>query len=547
MKKFCAVLLAMVLALPAVALAESKPITWSGTISVASYMFGPYDETQDVCVHWVQDKIRERYGLDITFNIVYIENASYREIINTRIAGGTAPDIFISGGDALTQQYLDQGAIRSWDIDFFKANAPDVYEYVNKGGYQGRLKDSVDLWWEYATDNGKMITVPKLDEQSSMPSKTLMYRKDWLDRLGVTEDKLPKTLDEFVDLLYRFKNEDPDGNGKNDTYGCSTSTLNAIFGAFGSSYDTQLWLERDGKLVSTDVLPENKAALELCAKLYADGVLTPNFVAGNGENEGGYWAIPHGFINGVYGVTCHASIDHFRRRGVISDNDEGGLVMTEYYKVNGDNSDVVYAPWPKGPNGEYGLSVNYAASTGENYIYNAKVDDDKLAAIFKVMNIFATDDEIYMRAAYGVEGVHYEITPQNSIKVLDYSDTCNVDSRNGIGLGVLRGLWGAEKAFSDCSNWYDFYGEPSIQNRLRYFEKDQMKSYRVNKLTEVLPSEQDFYSDLETMRKEAFIAIITGTQDIDYYDKYVEEYMEMGGQKLADEANEWYASRKTKA
>ena len=541
MKKLVALFLVVVMALSTVAIAgaESKPITWSGTISVASYMFGPYDEAQDVCVKWTEDMLRERYGLDVTFDVTYIEQANYREIINTRISGNAAPDIFISGGDALTRQYLEQGAIRSWDPEFFKTNAPDVYEYIINGGYQGRLADAVDLWWEYAMEGDQMMTIPKLDEQNAMPSKSIIYRKDWLDKLGVTEDQLPKSLDDFVALLYRFKNEDPDGNGVDDTYGCSTSIVRAIFGAFGSSYETQLWLDKDGKLVSTDVLENNKAALEVCAKLYADGVLAPTFVAG--ENEGGYWAIPHGFLNGVYGVTCHASIDHFRRKGVTGEADLGGPVMTEYYAVNGPDADVVYGPWPMGPDGEYGLDVGSAANTGENYIYNANIDDEKLAVIFQLMNIFATDDEIYMRNAYGVEGVHYELTAENTVNVLDYMSTANVDTKNGIGLWVLRGVWGAEKAYSDTSNWYSFYGDLSIKNRLDNFDREQMSMYRHNILTATLPSQSDIYVDLETLRKEAFVDIITGVQPIEYYDEYVEEYMALGGQTLSDEANEWYA------
>ena len=48
----------------------------------------------------------------------------------------------------------------------------------------------------------------------------LLVRQDWLDNLGLS---VPTTLDELYDVLYAFTYNDPDGNGKNDTYG---------FGAF---------------------------------------------------------------------------------------------------------------------------------------------------------------------------------------------------------------------------------------------------------------------------------------------------------------------------
>ena len=41
MKKILALVLALALMLPLMGLAEEKPVVWSGTISVAPYMFGP--------------------------------------------------------------------------------------------------------------------------------------------------------------------------------------------------------------------------------------------------------------------------------------------------------------------------------------------------------------------------------------------------------------------------------------------------------------------------------------------------------------------------
>lgn len=540
MKKLLVLVLCLALALPVFGMAEeAAEIKWSGTISVAPYMFGPYDETKDVAVHWAQDYIREKYGYDVTFDVVYIENANYSEIINTRIAGGTAPDIFKSGSETYLDKYYEQGAIASWDVEFFKENAPDLYEFLNNGGYQGRLADSVEMFWDYATAaDGKMNNIPYFDEQSCMPAKTLMYRKDWLDALGVSEDQLPKTLDEFVDLMYRFANEDPDGNGVKDTFGCSESVLRAIFGAYGSTYDNQIWLEdEDGNLVCSDVKASNKEALELCAKLYADGVLDPEFVTG--ENNGGYWAVNHSFINGVIGASCHASIDHYRRPDVCNDN--GGPVAVEWYAINGADSDFVYAPWPAGPNGDYGLEIGYPVSRGAGHVINASLNDDpeKLAAIFQIMNLFTIDDELMIRTVWGVEGETYTKNEDGS-----FTKLIETAAGNEIGLQVLRGIYGPEKPYSELGMFLDFYANPTIINRLNFFENPQCDSYRQNKVTTTLPSQTDYAAELGTLRAETFVNIITGVAPVDSYDDYVEEWMDMGGDILTEEANDWYATTK---
>ena len=47
-------------------------------------------------------------------------------------------------------------------------------------------------------------------------------RKDWLDKLGL---KVPENYEEYVEVLRAFTNEDPDGNGKEDTYGVTAVGL----------------------------------------------------------------------------------------------------------------------------------------------------------------------------------------------------------------------------------------------------------------------------------------------------------------------------------
>ena len=335
--------------------------------------------------------------------------------------------------------------------------------------------------------------------------------------------------------MYRFANEDPDGNGVKDTFGCSESVLRAIFGAYGSTYDNQIWLEEDGKLVCSDVKAANKEALELCAKLYADGVLDPEFVTG--ENNGGYWAVNHSFINGVIGASCHASIDHYRRPDVCNDN--GGPVAVEWYAINGADSDFVYAPWPAGPNGDYGLEIGYPVSRGGGHVLNASLNDDpeKLAAIFQIMNLFTIDDELMIRTVWGVEGETYTKNEDGS-----FTKLIETAAGNEIGLQVLRGIYGPEKPYSELGMFLDFYANPTIINRLNFFENPQCDSYRQNKVTTTLPSQTDYAAELATLRAETFVNIITGVAPVDSYDDYVEEWMDMGGDILTEEANEWYAA-----
>ena len=97
-------------------------------------------------------------------------------------------------------------------------------------------------------------------------------------------------------------------------------------------------------------------------------------------------------VNGLYGVSANASIDHYRLKEVMGD--DGGRCAQEYWAVNGPDSTFVYGPWPAGPNGDYGWVTGYAVAVSESAVYNAAMSDEKLAVIFQILDAFATDDEL---------------------------------------------------------------------------------------------------------------------------------------------------------
>ena len=524
----------MVIGLLPAALAE-EPMK----ISVASYMFGPVDNDNDVITPLVEQMLKEKHGIDVDIEVVYIEQANYGEILNTRLAGGTAPDVFLAQSATMLNSYYDQGVIKTWDEEFFKENAPDVYEFIMSGAAYGDLKGDVDAWKKASMKDGKMIVLPSFKPDGSMPYKTLIYRGDWLDKLQVAEDQLPKTVDDFVALMGRFAKEDPDGNGKDDTYGCSITAMKALFGSYGLgigfSGSSSYWVNKDGTIVNADVTPEAKEVIGILAKMYADGLIDPEFVAGKESVEGSYWAISHGMVNGLYGVSANASIDHYRLKEVMGD--DGGRCAQEYWAVNGADSKFVYGPWPAGPSGDYGWEVGTPVAVSESAVYNADMSDEKLAVIFKILNAFATDDELYMTAFAGIEGTHYEKVEGGTIKRL-----MGNEELNAVGVWGCRSLYGADRAFSTLAYDMAFYKDPSIANRLNWFKKDQYNSYIQDAVTETLPS-NDLFAELNTIRDEAWVAMIRGEKSLDEWDAYVESWLSAGGQTLTDEANAWFNAR----
>ena len=100
-------------------------------------------------------------------------------------------------------------------------------------------------------------------EQLALPGTTidtgaelLWLRQDWMDKLNL---EAPKSLEDVEAILKAFVENDPDGNGTNDTigmilsneiygkYGGSPMYANNVFAAFGATPGQ--WIEKDGQVV----------------------------------------------------------------------------------------------------------------------------------------------------------------------------------------------------------------------------------------------------------------------------------------------------------
>lgn len=136
----------------------------------------------------------------------------------------TYPNVEINAVNFPTDQWI-QKSIASINTN----TAPDIifnnYERVIKVENQTHgILDLSEIFGEiedtsFLTDedlgiskyNGKQIIIPVQRVQMAFG-----VRKSWLENVNGT---FPSTWDEAVELGYKFKNEDPDQNGKDDTYG----------------------------------------------------------------------------------------------------------------------------------------------------------------------------------------------------------------------------------------------------------------------------------------------------------------------------------------
>ena len=119
-----------------------------------------------------------------------------------------APDLFPVYDTTLANDLIESGRV--------KEVTEDIAKYM-----PARLKE---IYKQYPTTFNPVVRDGKVYGMAISPNLTegqvMLIRQDWLDSLGL---EAPTTIDEFESVIAAFTNEDPDGNGKNDTYGFTFS------------------------------------------------------------------------------------------------------------------------------------------------------------------------------------------------------------------------------------------------------------------------------------------------------------------------------------
>ena len=458
-------------------------------------------------------------ALDMDLDVWAIPN---EEALNLRFASGEIPDVFSLASFASFEKYNKQRILAEIPMDKFSEKAPELLKV-----YQEQYPFEPAAL-EYMKFDGKLMGLPGLNYDTKFRT-AIAYRGDWMEKVGV--EKTPETLEEFENLMYKFTNEDPDGNGKNDTYGISQSGMNVVYGAFGFQVGgfanvEDTWIKDGDSIVFGPVVPEAKNALAILQKWYSDGVLDPEFITG--ENTGGYWPVSHSFMNNRIGCTTRGAFYHYRPE--FKGAEAGGPVYLEFKKVNPEAADAMRMGVPPvGPTGKRGIFKWNMLTLGTGISRNVEKEPGKLEKILEFMNYTVKDYESTVTAHYGIEGEHW--------------------TAEGNEYGIPKML--NDYKYEDIGAGGTFLTviPPSFKEKLKYPEyldwtyKNEFDKYGINnELMTALPSGGQYTTELKKLQEEAYLEIITGKKPVEYFDEFVKNWYASGGEQLTKEANEWYGA-----
>lgn len=269
----------------------------------------------------------------------------------------------------------------------------DLKPFIDSGDYPNLAQANENIN-DVFTINGQLIGIYR---SRDIGRKGFTYRKDWADAVGITED--PKTVEDVYNMLYAFTYNDPDGNGKNDTFGLETcgqyvgwiDVIQTWFGA-GNEY-----VDQNGELVPVFMTDEYKEALDWMRKIYSEGLIRSDWATIQASDWG--QAIQRGeagcFVDTM--DSARRGWDYFVNNDVMSVVNPGEFASMQLVgPINGHSL-------PTDGHGGAILITKDGAKT-EQDVKNVLTFLDKMC-----------DPDMRVVADYGIEGISYDLDENGNI------------------------------------------------------------------------------------------------------------------------------------
>jgi len=485
--------------------------------------------------------LKEMLNIEVKYKWT-VPSSQFSQKFSLALASGDLPDILELDGKNF-EKLKKQGMLADLTEAYNDYASPTLKKYMESdGGFAMKT---------YSQD-GKQLGIPAF-EDPFLSTQLLWIRKDWLDNLKLEP---PKTMDELEMVAKAFVQQDPDQNGKNDTYGLvlqknlffwgfdARGFFNG-FGAYPSMGDGQTaWIQDgSGKLIPGLIQPEVKTALGKLQSWYKEGILDKEFAlkdenkaveditAGKVGISYGEWWYPNWPLNLNVDKDPNANWIAIQIPGL--DGPGKSLVP----KIRGDK---VYAVNKKMKNPEAAIKmINFYIEMGNKEYLNQNQAEKGYVYNWFSPRIYnpAQIETIYTEVNKALEANQTEITldDENYKNVADVfkatkdylaGDTSNASKGVNWGQYFSRaakdGGWGLTRQIKENQAFvnHEFYGLPTA--------------------TQVEKGAQ-----LDKLMQETFTKIIMGSS-VDEFDKFVASWKSLGGDEITQEVNDWYSQQAVK-
>ncbi|WP_433940160.1 hypothetical protein [Paenibacillus lautus] len=460
---------------------------------IASWKGGGWPDNH----HPIIKHINEKFNVDL--QIQWVPNANFAEKLNVIAASGKLPDIIRMDSPSLYLKWVEQSV--------FLDLKPHLPEYSN---LQNIAKPDE---WALLNPKDQIFGIPIY----ATAQNTIYVRADWLTKLGIPVPTAEEfTIETFYEIAKAFTTQDPDGNGKNDTFGFSAlgnSSLMGIpelFAAFGLANG---WKEDGGQLIPMQTQSEEwKAFLTFMNRAYKEGVFDKDFITNTNFNEK-YAQGKVGFADMHYQFSQQTN----QQLQTISPGAEF----------------VELAP-PMGANGTRGNSTPTSGTI--KVVLSKDVDAEKRDRILEMFDWWVSPkgEDILKN---GIENIHYKKNNNGAYEMTDDLKAEGEGRQSLLWNWVLRNNSNTFNTYKWSDPTWAKEMEQSIDNAGKYPYKNASDPYIFSSAT---------YLAKGTALNESFhksvIEIIAGKKPVERIDEAIAEWKRNGGDKIIEEVNAAYTA-----
>lgn len=497
-KRIIALVLAVVFVVALAGCGEKKTSSKDGVKEYDAFIFmNPTPYSADMPVFLEAEKATGIRLNGVVSEVATDPQAAY----STMLAGSKLPEVIRSNFTNMSELAADGGLVPLDDL--IEEYGPNLKKYLEEYPTVNAISRGED---------GKVYYIPcMLGETESRPSVGHFVRKDWLEKLGL---EAPTTIDELHDVLYAFRNNDPNGNGKKDEipYFARDKSVSGILKLFNADLDK---IMKNGKIAYSPATEEYKEGIKTIAKWYAEGLIDPEIFSRTNPREqllgsdiGGY------------------TVDWFSSTGSFN----------EVFKDTVPGIDFSVIEPPASSDGKVKMINSFSCLVDHAWGITSTTSEEDQIELIKYFDFWLSDEGIDLQS-WGVEGVSYIRNEDGSIEFTE--EALNhpggfPEFKGSIGANHIPTLTRAEVEKMSMSptarEGYEMYeqyvGKPLPKLTYTAEESKILAKYEVN---------------VQTAFKEQYMKWVMGKGDVDAeWDAYIKTLNDFGLQEILKVYNSAY-------
>lgn len=418
-----------------------------------------------------------------------------------------------------TNDMVDVMQVAQKDLNFYASEGI----FVNLSEHEAELENFFTVASEVPAVkttyiDGNAYAFPTLARWDMLRGSALILRKDILDALEIDIDSI-KTYDDFYDVLVQVKAAYPDMIpfiARNGASGLMNNIGYSLGAGYGATFDPQAekWIYQAAR-------PEMKDVLDYLNKMYAEGLLDPDYATVSSGDWQQKMANNQGFA--YFDNINFANTNLAALKGLVPEA-EWSVITT--------------------PENSFGYSrAIYTNPHQMDKLWVISSKTDKLDAILKLFNYLYTDEACDM-LNLGTEGVDFYRDENGDCFLMD--EVIEKYSTDGAfvktAMQAICGNAAYETFIPYADNRAYFIQVP--EHQMAWYEtiqNDPAFTYPVNPppLSEDERDEiSEMAADVETIAKEMIDKLIMGLDPMDSFDSYAQRMQSAGSTRIEEIYNE---------